>query len=70
MPKPMTVTAEEYALLIERSKKLEKVETRAKNSWRRRNARLMILSKKAIESGLAEPTIKEIDEYIKINSKK
>ncbi len=70
MAKPMTVNEEEFNRLMERSKKLDKIEERAKNSWRKRNARLMILSRKAIEKGLPEPSDKEINEYIKINSKK
>ena len=70
MAKPITLTEDEYNRLLEREKKLVKMEDRAKNSWRKRNARLMLLARKAIEKGIAEPTESEINQYIKLNSKK
>ena len=49
--------------LLKNERELQKIKTRQKNAWKRRNARLMIFKQKAESKGLTVSE-KEIDEYL------
>ena len=49
--------------LLKNERELQKIKTRQKNAWKRRNARLMIFKQKAESKGLTV-TEEEIDKYL------
>jgi hypothetical protein len=61
--KEIKLTKEEFDRLMDRDKTLTKKEDKQRNQWKRRNARLMIMTGKAEKDG-HECTDKEIDTYL------
>ena len=62
--KKIELTKEEFDRLMNRDKTLKEKEDKQRDQWRRRNARLMIMTKKAEDKGLKCSEV-EIDEYLK-----
>ena len=57
------LTKVEFDRLMDRDKSLKVKEDKQRDQWRRRNARLMIMTRKAEEKGL-KCTEAEIDKYL------
>ena len=58
------ISKEELDRLLERDKTLKKKEDKQRDSWRRRNAKLMLMYQKGVDKGLKVSEV-EIDEYLK-----
>ena len=69
MSNEVKIDQKELDRLLERDKSLTKKENKQRDSWRRRNAELMIFKVKGVDKGI-KVSKEEIDEYLKTSTRR